>query len=53
LTHFPSLDRTFAGGFGCYLTIGADFADWVATLRSYESMAQYVMPHFKGQIVSP
>ncbi|MGE0825981.1 MAG: LLM class flavin-dependent oxidoreductase [Candidatus Binatia bacterium] len=42
-----------SGGFGCYLTIGADFADWAATLRSYELLAQYVMPHFKGQIAAP
>jgi len=42
-----------SGGFGCYLTIGADFADWNATLRSYELIAQYVMPHFKGQMAAP
>ena len=42
-----------SGGFGCYLTIGADFADWQATLRSYELISQYVMPHFKGQIAAP
>lgn len=42
-----------SGGFGCYLTIGADFADWQATLRSYELISQYVMPHFKGQSAAP
>ncbi|MBM4255366.1 MAG: LLM class flavin-dependent oxidoreductase [Deltaproteobacteria bacterium] len=42
-----------SGGFGCYLTIGADFADWQATLRSYELISQYVMPHFKGQSAPP
>ncbi len=42
-----------SGGFGTYLTIGADFADWAGTLRSYELIAQYVMPHFKGQIAAP
>ena len=39
-----------SGGFGCYLFLGADLADWRATLRSYELFAQYVMPHFKGQL---
>jgi limonene 1,2-monooxygenase len=39
-----------SGGFGCYLALGVDFADWKATLRSYELFAQYVMPHFKGQL---
>ena len=42
-----------SGGFGTYLTIGADFADWAGTLRSYELIAQYVMPHFKGQTAAP
>jgi limonene 1,2-monooxygenase len=45
--------RKQSGGFGCYLTIGADFADWQATLRSYELISQYVMPHFKGQSAPP
>src|SRR5262249_31950712 len=42
-----------SGGFGCYLSLGADFADWQAALRSYELIAQYVMPHFKGQVAAP
>lgn len=42
-----------SNGFGCYLTIGADFADWEQTLRSYELISRYVMPHFKGQIAPP
>ena len=42
-----------SGGFGTYLTIGADYADWAGTLRSYELIAQYVMPHFKGQTAAP
>ncbi len=42
-----------SGGFGCYLTIGADFADWEQTLRSYELISRYVMPHFKGQLAPP
>ena len=38
------------GGFGCYLFLGADFADWRATLRNYELFAEEVMPHFTGQL---
>ena len=41
-----------SGGFGCYLFLGADLADWNATLRSYELFAQYVMPHFQGQLAA-
>jgi limonene 1,2-monooxygenase len=39
-----------SGGFGCFLMFGGDIADWAATLRSYELFAQYVMPHFQGQL---
>jgi limonene 1,2-monooxygenase len=39
-----------SGGFGCYLFMGADFADWHQTLRHYELVAEYVMPHFAGQL---
>ena len=38
------------GGFGCYLFLGADLADWHQTLRSYELFAEQVMPHFKNKI---
>jgi limonene 1,2-monooxygenase len=37
------------GGFGCYMMMGADFADWQATKQSYELFAYEVMPHFTGQ----
>ena len=40
------IDKT--GGFGAYLFLGADLADWPATLRSYELFAEQVMPHFTG-----
>lgn len=43
-------DKT--GGFGAYLFLGADLADWQATLRSYELFAYEVMPHFTGQTTS-
>ena len=39
-----------SGGFGCYLMLGADFADWRATVKHYELFAEYVMPHFTGQL---
>ena len=44
-------DKT--GGFGAYLFLGADLADWSATKRSYELFAEYVMPHFQGQLAAP
>jgi limonene 1,2-monooxygenase len=39
-----------SGGFGCYLHMGADFADWPATIRHYELFAEEVAPHFTGQL---
>ena len=44
------VDKT--GGFGCYMTLGADLADYAATRRSYELIAEQVMPHFTGQLTS-
>jgi limonene 1,2-monooxygenase len=41
------VDKT--GGFGTYLFLGADLADWNATKHSYELFAYEVMPHFTGQ----
>jgi limonene 1,2-monooxygenase len=41
------VDKT--GGFGAYLFLGADLADWRATKHSYELFAYEVMPHFTGQ----
>jgi limonene 1,2-monooxygenase len=38
------------GGFGCYLMLGADLADWHQTKRHYELFAEQVMPHFTGQL---
>ena len=42
--------RDKTGGFGCFMTLGADLADFPATLRSYELIAEQVMPHFTGQL---
>jgi limonene 1,2-monooxygenase len=41
-----------SGGFGTYLLMGADFANWPATKRMYELFAEEVMPHFTGQLPS-
>lgn len=40
------------GGFGAFLFLGADLADWPATKRNYELFAEAVMPHFTGQLAS-
>lgn len=41
------VDKT--GGFGSFLFLGADLANWRATKESYELFAYEVMPHFTGQ----
>ena len=41
------------GGFGAFLLFGHDWATPAAKLRSYELFAQYVMPHFTGQLDAP
>ena len=38
--------RAKQGEFGCVLIQAVNWADWVATKRSYELYARYVMPHF-------
>jgi limonene 1,2-monooxygenase len=45
--------REKTGGFGAYLFLGADLADWRATKRSYELFAEYVMPHFQDRLAAP
>ena len=42
-----------SGGFGTFLLFGHDWATPEATKRSFELFAQYVMPHFKGQLDWP
>jgi limonene 1,2-monooxygenase len=42
-----------SGGFGTFLMFGHDWANPVATKRSFELFAQYVMPHFAGQLEWP
>ncbi len=36
-----------SGGFGTFLILAHNTADWEATLRSYELFARYVVPHFR------
>lgn len=37
------------GGFGCYMLLAHEWANPVATHRSYELISQHVMPRFQGQ----
>ena len=41
------------GGFGAFLLFDHDWAPPAAKLKSYELFAQYVMPHFTGQLAAP
>ena len=41
--------RPVNGGFGCYALLAHEWANPEATKRSYELIAQHVMPHFQGQ----
>ncbi len=41
------------GGFGAFLLFDHDWARPAAKLRSYELFAQYVIPHFTGQLAPP
>jgi limonene 1,2-monooxygenase len=37
------------GGFGCYMLLAQEWANPVATKRSYELISQHVFPRFQGQ----
>ena len=41
-----------AGGFGAYLMLAHNWADFAATQKSYGLIAREVMPHFQGQHAS-
>lgn len=41
-----------SGGFGCYMTLAHEWANPAATKRSYELIAQDVLPHFQGHAYS-
>ena len=38
------------GGFGGFLVMAHDWANREKTLRSYELLARWVIPHFKGML---
>lgn len=40
--------RTQSGGFGAFLQMAHNWADWEQTKRSYELFARYVAPRFQG-----
>ncbi|MGH6955724.1 MAG: LLM class flavin-dependent oxidoreductase, partial [Caulobacteraceae bacterium] len=37
-----------SGGFGCFLFMAHNWADWAATRHSYELFARYVAPRFQS-----
>ena len=43
------IERLYAkqGGFGCFLQLANNWADWDSTKKSYELFARHVMPHFR------
>jgi limonene 1,2-monooxygenase len=49
-----AIERAHAGcgGFGVVLLMAHDWADWAATLRSYELFARYVVPRFKDGLAA-
>jgi limonene 1,2-monooxygenase len=40
------------GGFGAYLLMTHEWANWANSLRSYELFAEYVMPRYQGSLES-
>jgi limonene 1,2-monooxygenase len=49
VAHVQKLVDQSAGGFGAMLLLGTDWANPEATKRSWELIAQRVLPHFQGQ----
>jgi limonene 1,2-monooxygenase len=47
IAQIERLQKQSNGGFGCFLQLAHNWADWGATKRSYEMVARYVMPHFQ------
>ena len=45
--HFERLWKGSNGGLGGILLLAHNWADWAATMRSYELMARYVHPNFQ------
>jgi limonene 1,2-monooxygenase len=53
IRHFERLWKGSDGGFGAVLLLANNWADWPATLRSYELMARFVHPHFQRGANTP
>ncbi len=41
-----------SGGFGCFLQLAHNWADWEQTKKSYELWARHVTPHFRAASVN-
>jgi limonene 1,2-monooxygenase len=41
-----------SGGFGCFLQMAHNWADWAQTQRSYELIARHVAPRFQGSNIN-
>jgi limonene 1,2-monooxygenase len=41
-----------SGGFGCFLQLAHNWANWENTQKSYELWARHVTPHFRGSSVN-
>jgi limonene 1,2-monooxygenase len=41
-----------SGGFGCFLFMDHNWAEWSAKKKSYELMARYVFPRFQGSNIN-
>ena len=49
IRHFERIWQGSDGGCGAILLLAHNWADWSATMRSYELMARFVHPHFQRQ----
>ncbi len=47
IAQLERLDKQ-SGGYGCFLQMAHNWADFAQTKRSYELVARYVMPRFQG-----
>lgn len=49
IAQIERLTKQSNGGFGCYMLLAHEWANPVATHRSYELITQHVFPQFQGQ----
>lgn len=52
IEQIAKLQAQSKGGFGAYLVMTHEWANWPSTLRSYELMAERVFPAFQGSVDS-